>query len=468
MAVKSLMSVGIVLIAALSGCASARKDTRWPEPRPLGKSLHTFAAPEQPAGVIAPTVSGEEPTGGLTLRQALAQALLRNPELGAASWAVRAGEARTLQARLRPNPEIGLEIENVAGSGAFRGVDAAETTIALSQVAELGGKRLRRARVAALDRDLTAWDYESKRIEVFTTTAKAFIEVLSAQERVALNRDLVRLAEQVLRTAAERVQAGKVSPLEGTKAGVTLSNSRIALERAVRELEAARKKLVAMWGSTIPAFERAEGALEHVAAVPSAEQLARGIRQNPDIARWVTELEQRQAAAALEEARRIPNFSAGGAVRRLSERRDTALVFSFSLPIPLFDRNQGALLEARYRLAQAGEERRAVEVRVQTELASTYAALSAAYAGAITLRDSVLPGATRAFEAASEGYRQGKFGFLEVLDAQRTLFEARGQYVETLAAYHQAVADMERLIAEPLEALEHTSEPREQETRHAR
>jgi cobalt-zinc-cadmium efflux system outer membrane protein len=361
MTVTSLMSVGFVLIAALSGCASERMDTRWPEPRPLGKSLQTFEAPQQPAGVFSPTVSGEEPTGVLTLRQVLAQALLRNPELAAASWAVRAGEARTLQARLRPNPAIDLEIENVAGSGEFRGVDAAETTITLSQVAELGGKRLRRARVAALERDLAAWDYETKRIEVFTVTAKAFIEVLSAQERVALHRDLVRLAEQVLRTVAERVRAGKVSPVEETRAEVALSTSRIALERAVRELEAARKKLVAMWGSTTATFERADGALERVAVIPSAEQVARRIRQNPDIARWVTELEQRQATVALEEARRIPNFTEGGAVRRLSGTRDTALVFNFSLPIPLFDRNQGALLEARYRLAQAGEERRAAE-----------------------------------------------------------------------------------------------------------
>jgi cobalt-zinc-cadmium efflux system outer membrane protein len=143
-------------------------------------------------------------------------------------------------------------------------------------------------------------------------------------------------------------------------------------------------------------------------------------------------------------------------------------VFNFSLPIPLFDRNRGALLEARYRVTQAGEARRAVEVRVQAELASTYAALSAAFAEATTLRDSVLPGASRAFDAASEGYRQGKFGFLEVLDAQRTLFEARGQYIEVLAAYHHAVADMERLIGEPLEALENTAEPRQQETGYAR
>ena len=388
----------------------------------------------------------------LTLRQALALALQRNPELASAAWEVRAGEARTLQAGLLPNPEVGVEVENFAGSGEFRSVDAAETTIALSQVIELGGKRLRRARLAALERDLTAWDYEATRIDVFTATTKAFVDVLSAQAQLALSEDLVRLAERVLSTVAARVQAGQVSPVEETRARVALSTSRIALERAGRELGATRERLAATWGSTAPAFERGEGALERIVPIPSADRLAQRIRQNPDIARWIAEMAQRQAAVALEEARRIPNVTGTGGVRRLRETRDTALIMQLSIPLAVFDRNQGAILEARYQLARAGEERRAAEVRVLTELAATYAELSSAFVEATTLQAEVLPGAQSAFEAFSEGYRQGKFGFLDVLDAQRTLFEARGRYIEALTAYHRAVTEMERLVGEPLEA----------------
>jgi cobalt-zinc-cadmium efflux system outer membrane protein len=130
-----------------------------------------------------------------------------------------------------------------------------------------------------------------------------------------------------------------------------------------------------------------------------------------------------------------------------------AFLFAASVPLPVFDRNQGNILEARYQLAKTEAERRAAAVRVQTALAETHAALSAAYSEAVTLRDEVLPGAQQAFEAAREGYHQGKFQFLDVLDAQRTLFEARGQYLEALSAYHQAVAALERLIGEPLSAL---------------
>jgi cobalt-zinc-cadmium efflux system outer membrane protein len=181
--------VALLMIAGsigFTGCATPDIGANWPAPRPLGEDVLSFHLPPQPAAV-SPVEHPGEPTGVLTLRQALALALLRNPELASAAWEVRAGEARTLQAGLLPNPEFELEVENFAGSGEFRGFDAAETTLALSQVIELGGKRLRRVRVAALERDVAAWDYEAKRVDVFTATTKAFVEVLSAQAKLALN-----------------------------------------------------------------------------------------------------------------------------------------------------------------------------------------------------------------------------------------------------------------------------------------
>jgi cobalt-zinc-cadmium efflux system outer membrane protein len=181
--------------------------------------------------------------------------------------------------------------------------------------------------------------------------------------------------------------------------------------------------------------------------------LAQRVEHNPDIARWTTAMAQRQATITLEEASRIPAPTVGGGFRYVHESKDQALVFEVSVPLPVFDRNQGNILEERYQLAKAKEERRAAAVSVRTALAETYAELSAAFTEASSLRDEVLPGAQRAFDAVSEGYRQGKFQFLEVLDAQRTLFEVRGQYIEALATYHKAVAALERLIGTPLSTL---------------
>jgi cobalt-zinc-cadmium efflux system outer membrane protein len=211
----------------------------------------------------------------------------------------------------------------------------------------------------------------------------------------------------------------------------------------------------------MPVFARAEGALDAVPAIPPAEQLIERLVQNPEIARWATEMAQRQAAMESARARRIPDPTVGGGFRHVRDTGDSGLVMSVSMPIPVFDRNQGGILEARYQLAKAEEERRTAEVQGRAALAEAYAALSSAFVEATTLKNEVLPGAQRAFDAASEGYRQGKFGFLDVLDAQRTLFEARGRYLEALAAYHQAAAEVERLIGEPLGMLPDTPRPQQ-------
>jgi cobalt-zinc-cadmium efflux system outer membrane protein len=450
MCLQYLFILGVCLACGLAGCTPPEVQTVWPEPRPLGRELPVYQPPPQPPVEASPAREVREPTGVVTLAQAQALALLQNPRLVAFGWEVRAREAQILQAGLLPNPEVGVEVENFAGSGALQKFRSTEITILLSQLIELGGKRGKRVRVAALESTLAAWDYETTRIEVLTQVTQAFVEVLSAQEHVRLNEDLVRLAEQVLNTVAERVRAGKVSPVEETRFQVALSTSRIALERAQRDLEASRKRLVTTCGGRTPTFASAAGTLDTVSAIPPAERLLDLIAQNPEIARWATEMVQRQAALEREEAQRIPDPTLRGGFRHLSETGDNALVMGVSIPLPVFNRNQGKVLEARYRLAKVGEERRAAEAQVRAALAEAYGALSRAFVEATRLHTEVLPGAQRVFNAISEGYRQGKFGLLDVLDAQRTLFEARGRYLEALAAYHQAVAEVERLIGERL------------------
>src|SRR5882672_6297856 len=195
-----LVLLGIAMTVEFTGCGSILGKAVWPEPRPLRQDGLTYQPPPHSSAPAPGTSLHQEPTDVLTLPQTLALALLQNPELSAFAWEVRAAEARTLQAGLRPNPELGLDVENLAGTGAFRGGRSAETTLRLSQVIELGGKRSRRLRVAALERDLAAWDYETKRLEVLTAVAQTFVEVLRAQERLRAEEELVRLAAQVLAT----------------------------------------------------------------------------------------------------------------------------------------------------------------------------------------------------------------------------------------------------------------------------
>lgn len=390
------------------------------------------------------------PTGPLALRDALAAALLGSPDLAVFSWELRAKEAQVLQAGLLPNPALSTEVEDFGGSGDRLAFEQTQITVSLAQLIELGGKRAKRLRLAAFDRDLAAWDYEVARLNVVASVSKAFTATLAAQRRRQLFGELVSLAERSVDAVATQVKAGATSPVEIMRAEAALGRTETQLRQAERDLANARTALAVTWGSPTPGFSEAVGDLTAVASPPPIGTLFDAIQSNPDVARWVTEIEQRTAAVAVEKARAIPSLTVGLGGRQFAENGDKALVAGFSLPLPLFDRNQGNILAADRRLAQAAASRDRATVAVQRALAAAYEDLSAGYAQVVTLRDEVLPKAEGAFAGARDAYQRGLLRFLDMLDAQRTLFETKDQYVQTLAAYHIAAADIERLSGMPL------------------
>jgi cobalt-zinc-cadmium efflux system outer membrane protein len=448
---KLLLHLGTFPVLWVIFCGVVFVETVWAE----GQYLKNEPVLENSAESLE--FNDKNPTGVVTLKHALTLVLMNNPELKAFSLEVRALEARALQAGLFPNPEIDIEGENFGGSGEYQDTEVMETTIQLSQLIELGGKRSKRKQLAILEQNLGTWDYKIKRIDVLTAVTKAFVEVLATQNRLSLTEELVGLAQDTLATVSERVKAGKVSPLEETRSKVAYSIAQIDLERAKRSLEGSRRKLAAAWGSKTPMFEKVEGRFFDIVPVPSAEKLEGLISQNPEIERWISEMDRRRADLELAKATGIPDVTLSGGVRRFNENDDNAFVFGVSIPLPIFNRNQGGILEASRRLAKAGEERRAVELKVIDDLAQAYESLSSAFIEATALKRDVLPGAQSAFEASREGYRHGKFDYLAVLDAQRTLFETRSQYIEVLNQYHQAVSEVERLIGTGLDTLAMTS-----------
>jgi cobalt-zinc-cadmium efflux system outer membrane protein len=397
-------------------------------------------------------MDADEPTGVLTLRQATAFALARNPELAALSREVRAREGAVVQAAARPNPFLETSVEDFAGTGLARGFSASQTTVQVGQLFELGGKRPARTRAAARGVDLGRREYDARRNAIRGQVAETFVDVLTAQERQVLTADVVRLAERVTSTVTERVRAGKVAPIEETRARAALASTRLDLDRVRRELEAARRRLAATWGSDDPHFDAVEGTLDVSITVPSREQLAARLSQNPELARWDAEVLQRRAALEVEESKRVPDVALSGGPRWLNLTGDVAFVLFATVPLPIYTRNEGAIEEARHRIARAEHERSVASVRLTTALAGTYRALSTAAAEVATLKADVLPAAQEAFEAVSEGYRFGKFGLVDVLEAQRTFFDARGRLLRALSEYQKALVVVERLIDAPLAA----------------
>lgn len=393
-----------------------------------------------------------ESSDTLVLSQALALALTDNPLLSAFSQETRAQEAAALQASLLPNPVFDVQASNF-GNNKFKGADGDAITLQLSQLIELGGKRAARMETATLTQELANWDYETQRVNVLTQVTQVFIEVLTAQQRLDLLQQMLDLADQVVTTAAAKVNAGSVAPLEATKAKVMRASSKIEWIRAQRALEAARKRLAATWGSTTPHFKTVKGDLDNISKPPLLVDLTRRLEQNPDLARWATEINQRQAIIAMEKSKAIPDITLSLGTNKYLDGDDYNLNAGISIPIPLFNRNQGSVLAAMRRLGKAQDQRRNAEVSIATQLSSIYQRLDAAYAELVALGEDVIPGAESAFNAANFGYRLGEFSFLDVLDAQRTLFGVKAQYLQAQADYHLNVAKVERLIGGPLNPL---------------
>lgn len=451
---RATRGVSFVLTSVLLLASARPANAQDPVPkRPLGRDVLVYQpAPGDPERREAPPI--QNPTGTVSLRDAVALALLHNPGLAAFAWETRAREARMLQAGRPPNPVVTTLVQDLGGNTGFTGVAdpiQLQTTIELSQLIELGGKRAARQRLAAADRDLAAWDYEAARIDVLTEVSRAFTDVLAAQETVGLTEETTRLVEQVQQSVGIRVVAGVVSPIEETRANVALAAVRVESARARRTLEASRTRLALLWGSPIAAFKSATGDLKaEPAPLPSLNALAARIEQSPELARWAAEVSQREAVFAVERSKRVPDVAVIGGYRRYPEIDSNAWSVGASIPLPFFDRNRGGIEEARSRLAKAYEERRAAEARVTAALADAYAALASAHDEVTALRSAVLPGSQQTFEAVSEGYRLGRFGYLDVLDSQRTLIGAGSQYLRALSDYHKAIASVERLIGAPL------------------
>ncbi|MBA3755791.1 MAG: TolC family protein, partial [Nitrosomonas sp.] len=173
----------------------------------------------------------------------------------------------------------------------------------------------------------------------------------------------------------------------------------------------------------------------------------------PMALRAMKAIEQRKALLEVEQTRRIPNLTLNAGVVHHALLGGSTAVAGLMVPLPLFDRNQGNLKEAYERVDKAVDEQAATELRLKTELAQSYETMLAVWNEINILRDEVLPGAKDAFNVTRRGYELGKFGLLELLDAQRVLFQNQLLYVRALANYQRLVNDIERLIAMPIDNL---------------
>lgn len=466
---RSWARASAALALGILGCVGPSTEDPFPEPRPLGKEIPASRAPAAAPGDdrayrddrTAPSLPSlpTEPEGAIGAREALAAALIGSPALAAFSWDVRAAEARELQAGVFPNPELSVDLENVSGD--LEGFRDSETTVSVAQSFLLGGKRSRAVRFASLEREVAGWEYEAKRLDLYSEVVQAFVSVLGAQEDLKIAEEMRVVAERVLQAAAKRVEAGAAPSVERTRAEVALSRTRTEVIAARQALRAARIRLALTWGSADPRFSRVEGSLETEVALPAFGVLRDRLTQNPDLIAAAARLRLREAALDLERSNRIPDVTVAAGYRRLEADDANTLVFGVSMPIPLWNLNRGAIQEAAAGVERAGWENRAMRAAAEAALADAYSDLAAALEEEREYAETILPGSEEAFRKTQEGYERGGFDYIELLTAQETLARTRRENVEVLVRLNLATARLERLLGAPIPRPEEPSRDRE-------
>ena len=381
--------------------------------------------------------------GGLSLREAVRRSLTFSPAVQAASIEIDAKRAEAFQAGLRPNPDLAGDIQNI-------GQDPEESTIELSQVILLGGKRLKRVRAAELDVGVAAWDYEAARLRAASVTAEAFVDVLASQERIKILGELLVVSGKFRKAVDERVKAGVVSPVELTRTEIEVIRAESQLNEEKAILTVTKRRLANNWGASSANFTVARGELATTNHIPSADQLGSYLAYNPDVARWTVEMTRREAILNLAQAQRIPDLTIGAGARNVKEGDETGALVSLSIPLPLFDRNQGNIQAAQTRVFKGRRESLAARIDVTGVFLEAYGRLLAASERLKALENEILPKAKEVYDATVGGYAEGKFDFLLVLDAQRTLFSTRLDIVNARAEFQKAKVQIEALIGRGL------------------
>ena len=417
--------------------------TRKPMSLALGLAMLVgFGAnAQQVAPSSAPSIgvaSSKQASQPLTLGAALQAAIDNSPTLSAARREIDAAQGALTQAGVYQNPSLDLEVEDLRSG-------MRSTTVTLSQPLELGGKRS--ARVAAAERALEAIRVKSEATEaqLKADVTAAFLSALLSQERVRLAQESLNIARSGSQAASKRVQAGKVSPLEETRSKVAEANVRLELVQAQGELAAKLQELRALLAGGVP-FDTLDGNALLLPTLPPIDVLQARVENSPTMRQARLETSRLSALADLEQAKRKPDIAVSlGMQRSQQDGRSTAIV-GVSIPLPVFDTNRGNIIQSLRLRDKSEDDARALELRLRADLAIARQRMEIASQEVAAVSAEILPSAQLAFDAAAQGFELGKFEYLDVLDAQRTLLQARSQYLRSIGESHRAAADVARLL----------------------
>jgi cobalt-zinc-cadmium efflux system outer membrane protein len=384
-----------------------------------------------------------------TLTRVLRLAERDDERLAALRADLAAARARAGQEALPLNPQLRVEMENFAGSGSFSGTSSLETTVLLDVPLELAGQRSGRAKVAEAAVSLAEAEYELKRRELLRDVEAAFFGVLAAQAKGILAAERLRRARERHESILAARGTGRRGGVDARQADVVLATLATDLALAESELRTSRAVLAGSWaaGERV-AIGEVIGDLDAL-EVPSTLPVLLGKERSSIQARsWTARVRLMQESEARAHADGIPTPTLGLGYRRFEQHEGDAMVAGLSLPLPLFNRNQGEIEAARLEVEEAKRRERASAFTWRASLREVHGRLLEKFGEATSLRDSVLPEAREALRVMEEGDERGVADYAALQHADSVLYALETRYIDSLRQYHGARIDLEALLSE--------------------
>jgi cobalt-zinc-cadmium efflux system outer membrane protein len=431
--IRSAALLAVVLLTCAPGLAE--------EPTVLVNPAGLSSAPLEP---LPPPTELPEVVEGLTLERLEELALTGNPTICRAYAMVGAARGNWVQVGLKPNPSVGYEGQQL-GSGGL----AEQHGVLFSQEIPTGGKlRLNRA-VAQGEILVAEQELAAQRQRVLTDVRIAYYRVLVAQRQMELADELIRVSGEGSQSVDALFRAREVGRVDVLQAQLEGEQAQILLQDARNRYDAAWRSLAAILGNpTFPPQTIVGDPSGPPRGIEFEETLARLQSQSPEISAAVAELERARLAIDRARVQPIPNVTFQGLVNwqdnGIGGKPDGGV--ALSVPLPIFDKNQGAIMRAEREAAAARYAVSQVELDLQNRLAPVFEAFANARNQVSRYRDTILPAAEESLTLTRQMYQAGEANYLGLLTAQRTFAQTNRNYLDSVLQLRIAEVEIEGLL----------------------
>lgn len=398
--------------------------------------------------VMLGSVSISHSAEPLTLAAAVDRTLRNNPDLAVLPTRKLEQSARIELAGLRPQLALDAQLENAFGSGNYRDLDGAETSLSLSQVIELGDQRRKRLAAARGTMDSLELAQTVAQLDAVAETTRRYIELASEEQQRTLATEWLAAVQRKTSEVERRVKAARDPEVELVRARIDLSRAELGVRVAADRVRIAQRKLAAMWGAMEPDFERIDADLFDLPNIETLQQRTEKIANSADFLLFATEIRQREAEVALAKAQARDSITVSAGIRRLEATGDQALVAGFSMPLASARYGKPRIAEAQARREGLERERDAALIKARASLFEVAARLRHAVEEAQTLRDDLIPRMDTAVKATEYAWQRGRYGYIELTEAQREQLALRLALITAATNAHLYRIEIERLTGD--------------------